>query len=210
MAKIALVDDHILMRRGLAELVTSFKHEVIIEADNGQDLINKLNTKNFPDLVMLDINMPIMDGYALASWLKENHPTLKILILSMFDDDISVIRMLRLGAKGFVLKDCEPSDLRKAIEGLLLKGYYHSEIVSNILLQNISDKNHGTIWALSDKELQFLELACSEMTYKQIAIKMHVSTRTVDDYRDELYRKLNIRSRVGLVIFAVRQGLCKI
>jgi two-component system invasion response regulator UvrY len=210
MARIALVDDHVLMRRGLVELVKSFKHDVIFEADNGQDFINKLDSQGLPDLVMLDINMPVMDGFALAAWVRQHHPTLKILILSMFDDDISVIRMLRLGAKGFVLKDCEPTDLRKAIEGLLLKGYYHSEIVSNILLQNIAEKDQGTFWTLSDKELQFLELACTEMTYKEIAQKMHVSHRTVDDYRDELYRKLNIKSRVGLVIFAVRQGLCKI
>ena len=109
---VGLVDDHVLLRKGLATLLMENGYPTVIQADNGKHFIEKLSSGEVPHIVLLDINMPVMDGYATASWLKENQPQMKILALSMYDDEHSIIRMLRHGAGGYILKDCEPSELK--------------------------------------------------------------------------------------------------
>lgn len=138
MATIVLTDDHVLLRNGLAALVKSLGHNVLFEADNGKDLINKLDKKNLPEVILMDINMPEMDGYDTAQWLKENHPDIKVLALSMYDNENSIIRMLKSGAKGYILKDCEPSELKAAIDAVVSKGYYYSDLVSGKLIHAIN------------------------------------------------------------------------
>lgn len=212
MATVALVDDHVLLRKGLASLIEDLDHEVIHQADNGKAFIEMLKEGPLPDVVLLDINMPVMDGYQTAQWLKENHPGIKVLALSMNDDEHSMIRMVKNGARGYVLKDCEPSELRTAIHALMTKDYYHSEMVTARLIHSLAhleDDGNTTkqLMGLNDKEIQFLKLACSEMTYKEIADQMHLSPRTIDGYRDGLFEKLGIKSRVGLVLFAIKNGI---
>ena len=212
MAKVALVDDHVLLRKGLASLLEDLDHEVVYQADNGKELTEKLPAAPLPDVVLLDINMPIMDGYQTARWLKDNYPGVKVLALSMNDDEHAMIRMLKNGARGYVLKDCEPSELRTAIHALMTKGYYHSEMVTARLIHSLSqmdEENSSTkqVLGLNDKEIQFLKLACTEMTYKEIADQMGLSPRTIDGYRDGLFEKLGIKSRVGLVLFAIKNGI---
>jgi DNA-binding NarL/FixJ family response regulator len=211
MATIAVVDDHKLMRSGLANLLRQSGHQVVFEADNGVRFQESIDLKNPPEIVLLDINMPLMDGQATATWIRTHCPEIKMLVLSMYDDERSIIRMIKAGAKGYILKDCEPRELQMAIQALSLRGYYTCELVSSTLMHTMNDPTgsaaHPALENLTEKERHFLQLACTEMTYKEIAELMFVSPRTLEDYRDELYRKLKIRSRVGLVLFAVRNGL---
>jgi DNA-binding NarL/FixJ family response regulator len=212
MATIALVDDHVLLRNGLAGLVKSLGHEVLFEADNGRDLIDKLHPKLVPAIILLDINMPEMDGYDTAKWLKKNYPGIKVLALSMYDNEQAVINMLKCGAKGYILKDSDPAQLKTAISDLETKGFYYSDFISGKLINAINnsdgeeypDQEHVH---LNEREKEFLRHSCSELTYKEIAEKMFVSPRTVDGYRDALFEKLHVKTRVGLVMYALRRGL---
>jgi DNA-binding NarL/FixJ family response regulator len=211
---IALVDDHSLLRGTLASLIDSFEgYAVLFEADNGQEFIKKLDHHSTPHIVLLDITMPEMNGFETAAWIKKNIPAAKILVLSMSDQESAIIRMLREGARGYLLKDSKPAVLRKALEEIRDKGFYMNELVSNKMLNFVTGNgtHSGTdIPSLTEKEAIFLEMACTEMTYKEIADKMKLSQRTVEGYRDDLFKKLNVMSRVGLVIFAIRHGLCKL
>ena len=215
MAKIVLTDDHILLRNGLAALVKNQGHEVLFEADNGKDFIERLNSRSLPDIVLLDINMPEMDGYETAQWIKINHPDIKVLALSMYDNESSIIRMLKCGAKGYILKDSETTELKAAIDALMTKGFYYSDLVSGKLIHAInkiddagSDVN--TLVNLNERETDFLKYACTELTYKEIADKMFVSPRTIDGYRDALFEKLNLKTRVGLVMYAIKNGIVNV
>ena len=211
---VGLVDDHVLLRKGLASLLVDNGYPTVIQADNGKQFIEKLDRGEVPDIVLLDINMPVMDGYATALWLKEHHPQMKVLALSMYDDEHSIIRMLRHGAGGYILKDCEPAELKIAIEAILQKGYYHNELVSSKLIHTMQNADNGSVRngypELSTKEVKFLQLICSEMTYKEISAVMKLSPRTIDGYRDALFEKLGIKSRVGLVMFAIRNHLINV
>jgi two-component system, NarL family, invasion response regulator UvrY len=213
MANIALADDHILLRNGLAALVKNQGHHVLFEADNGIDFINKIAIENtLPDIVLMDINMPEMDGYKTTQWLKEKHTTVQVLALSMYDNENSIIRMLRCGARGYILKDSEPIELKNAIEAILNKGFYYSDLVNGKLLHAINHlEDTGAqsklVGGLTDRETSFLKYSCTELTYKEIADKMYVSPRTIDGYRDALFEKLQIKTRVGLAMYAIKVKL---
>jgi DNA-binding NarL/FixJ family response regulator len=216
MTTIALADDHVVMRNGLASLLKDFGYIILYEADNGKDFIEKTKKDQLPDVALLDINMPKIDGYQTAAWLKENFPEVKVLALSMYDDDAAIIRMLKNGAKGYVLKDSNIADVKTAIDSVLSKGYYYSELVSGKLIHSINhldEPAHASIkevLKLNSREIEFLKLTCTEMSYKEIAEKMFLSPRTVEGYRDALFEKLNLKSRVGLVLFAIKNGIVNV
>lgn len=215
MYTIALADDHVLLRKGLVSLVENLGYKVILEVDNGQQLTEQIQAGVHPDLVLMDINMPVKDGYETTKWLKNNAPLTKVLALSMYDDESAIIRMLKNGAKGYILKDSEPGELRTAIESILSKGFYYSEMVTGRLIHSINtmddeDSPAKNLSGLNEREIDFLKLAATELTYKEIAEQMHLSPRTIDGYRDALFEKLNLKSRVGLVLFAIKNGLVKI
>ncbi|WP_462249882.1 response regulator [Ferruginibacter sp.] len=215
MPSIVLVDDHSLLRTGLAQLVQSLGYPVIFEADDGKEFIEKLNDKTLPDVVLMDINMPLMDGFETTRWLKDNYPSVKVLALSMYDNENSIIRMLKSGAKGYILKDSEPAELKAAIDAVVSKGYYYSDLVSGKLIHAINklDDEGGelkNILQLNERETDFLKYACTEMTYKEIADKMFVSPRTIDGYRDALFEKLHVKTRVGLVMYAIKNGVVSV
>jgi two-component system invasion response regulator UvrY len=212
-ANVVLVDDHILLRNGLSTLINTFNNcSVLFEANNGKDFLDKLNPEMLPDIVLMDINMPEMDGYETASWLKNNYPDVKVLALSMYDNENSIIRMFRAGAKGYILKDSDPAELEAAISSIISKGYYYTEMVTGRLIHSINvldeeDNSVKHLIQLTEREIQFLKLVCSELTYKEIADKMVLSPRTIDGYRDALFDKLNVKTRVGLVMYAIKNGI---
>lgn len=215
--KIALVDDHTLLRNGLAALVNSFEgYSVLFEASNGKDFIKQLESFPAPDIVLLDITMPEMNGVETAEWIKKNLPLAKVLVLSVMDIDTIIISMLKRGARGYILKDSKPSVFKQALDSVRDTGFYMNELVSNKMLNYVTMKDDdqmqhvSLISDLSENELTFLQLVCTEMTYKEIALKMELSPRTIDNYRDELLKKLKVQSRTGLVIFAIKYGLYKL
>lgn len=217
---VALVDDHVLLRNGLASLVRSFgEYSVLFEANNGKHFIDQLHQvqqlRSMPDVVLLDINMPEMDGYDTALWLKKHHPEVKVLALSMYDNENAIIRMFKAGAKGYILKDCDPQELRTALDSIVRKGYYYSEMVTGRLIHTINqldeeESNIKQLVQLNEREIEFLKLACTEMTYKEIADRMFLSPRTIDGYRDALFEKLSAKTRVGLVMYAIRNGIVQV
>jgi DNA-binding NarL/FixJ family response regulator len=203
---IAIVDDHTLFRNGVASLMGEFEElQVVFEAENGEQMQQMLTNHPAPHVILMDINMPVMDGYDATRWLKEKHPQIKVLALSMFEDDKAVIRMIKSGASGYVLKESRPRDLLEAIKTIADKGVYINEMVSGKLIRSVSTQDDMPV--LTNKELEFLKLCCSELTYKEIADQMFVSPRTVDNYREALFQKLNIKSRTGLVLYAIQNEI---
>ena len=210
---IAIVDDHSLFARSLEKLINSFpQFRVVFHAKNGVELQERIgnNPNGIPEIVLLDINMPVMDGFETAEWLTKNHPKVKIMTLSMEDDEQSILKMLRKGAKGYLLKDINPEILNLALIELIEKGYYHSEKVSETLLHSLTSFEDGSVLDFKENELTFIQLACSEMTYKEIADVMDLSPKTIVGYRQDLFKRLKIKNRVGLVIFALKNNLMKI
>jgi DNA-binding NarL/FixJ family response regulator len=209
MIKIALVDDHVVLRKSLAVLINMLQDfKVTIEAGNGEEFIEQLKEKGLPDIALLDITMPVMDGVETARWIKQHHPQVKVVALSMIKNDLVVIRMLKNGARGYILKDCEPEELRDALHQVQEKGYYYNELLTPRMKANdkyISEE--GLRSMMNEKELTFLRWTCTDKTYKEIADEMGVSVRTVDGYRDALFQKLNVTTRVGLAIYAIRNGI---
>lgn len=213
MNKIALVDDHVLLRGGLAGVISSFgNYNVIFEADNGRDFIENLKTKGRPDIVLLDINMPVMDGFETANWIKNNAPEIKMLVLSMLDNDNAIIQMLHAGAKGYILKDSKPALLKTALRDITEKGFFFNDIVSSNLMHIVKnggmDEKHGIY--LNEKEIEFLKLCCTEKSYKEIAGSLNISTRSVESLRSNLFDKLETLSRVGLVMYAIKNGIISV
>jgi len=203
---IAIVDDHTLFRNGVAGLMGEFDElQVVFEAENGQQMQYALAKHASPDVMLMDINMPVMDGYETTAWLKKNYPQVKVLALSMFEDDKAVIKMIKNGASGYVLKESKPGELLDAIKTIHTKGVYINDMVSGKLIRSVTDGEDGPDF--TKKELEFLCLCCSELTYKEIADKMFVSPRTVDNYREALFLKLNLKSRTGLVLYAIQNQI---
>lgn len=215
MIKVALVDDHQLLRNALASLINEFSDcQVIIQADDGNDLISKISAKSV-DVVLLDLNMPGMDGLATANYLQENHPDIKVLMLTMYDSELVLIRLLQAGVKGFLKKDIHPEELKHAIQSVMQYGYYYSHDATGKLVNLFRKQTDGHFPfveknTLTEAEIDFLRLASTELTYKEIAQKTGLNPRAIDGMRDSLFQKLGVRSRVGLAMYAIRHGLVSI
>lgn len=209
---IVLVDDHILIAKALEGIIGNFADfEVIYCAENGQDLIGKFAAnRRIPEIILLDISMPVMDGFETALWLTENYPEVKVMALSMQDDDQSVIKMIKNGAKGYLLKNSHPKDLENALSELMNEGFYYPDWASKIIFSNIKDKpKTEDVLKVSDREKEFLSYAATELSYKEIAFEMGCSPRTVESYRDALCTKFDLKTRVGLAIFAIKNGFAE-
>jgi DNA-binding NarL/FixJ family response regulator len=218
MTNVALVDDHHLFRKGLSAIINSFpNYKIIIEASSGKEFTALLSPTNLPSIVILDITMPDMNGYETANWIHSQYPEIKILALSMLNDEKAIIKMLRNGAKGYLLKDSDPKDLKEALDHLMQKGVYLNELMCLHLIDNINNQLQENTQgfyrkkiSLNDRELDFLQRICSDMSYKQIADDMYLSPRTIDGYRDALFQKLQVSSRIGLVLYAIRNDIAQI
>lgn len=213
---IAIVDDHTMFRKGLMSLINLFpNYEVLLDAASGKDFIKQLNPKHLPDIVLMDIGMPEMDGYETTEWLHNNYPEIKILALSTMDSETAIIKMIKSGAKGYVLKDADPAELKLAFDEVMSSGYFYNELITRKVMKSINllvdDKNPTSTFAkLTTREIEFLKYACTEMAYKEIADKMCVSVRTVEGYRDTLCEKLDLKTRVGLALYAIRNKLVEL
>lgn len=208
---IAIVDDHKIFSTALENLIlVNKKYHVDIIGNNGEDFIEKLQkAKSLPDIVLMDLNMPIKDGVATTEYLTENFPEIKVIALTMEDNEDSIIKMLKAGAKGYLLKDMQPEILFDALDTVYQKGVFYTDNISqNLLKINSQIKSANELISnLKNTEKEFIKLACSEMTYKEIAEKMFLSPKTIDGYRDSVFSKLEVKSRVGIVLFAIKNGL---
>lgn len=205
MIKIAIADDHTLLRKALVTLINEFDNcEVTMEASNGKELVELMQHNPEPNVAILDINMPEMNGYVTAEYINRNHPKVNTLALSMMNNEVSVLKMLHAGVKGYLLKDCSPEELKSGVEYAARGDYFINELMNNQLHKNLVQPRPNDPLVLTDREKEFLYWVATDLTYKEIAQKMSLSPRTVDSYRDSLFDKLQIKSRVGLAIFAIK------
>lgn len=206
--KVVVVDDHILLSQAIAELVNSFNDfETLYLCKNGKELLTRFkDPKNRADIVLMDVNMPVLNGIDTTKELKEQYPNVKVLALSVENDESIILNMLRAGARGYLMKDTKKEILEEALLELVQRGYYHTNTISRLLVGNLSSKPNDI---LKPREIEFITQACSEKTYKEIASDMCLSPKTIEGYRDVLYEKLGIKNRIGLVLYAIRNDLFK-
>lgn len=208
---VAYADDHIAVRKG----IISYLHDlggikVILEANNGRELIEQLDkcTKR-PDVCLIDIKMPEMNGFETVSIIKQKWADQKILILSTYTEDMYVIRMIRAGVNGFLSKACDPEEIKKALISIFRDGVYSSDLYVEKAMLSVRNPKL-MIPNLSERERRFLILSCSDYTYAQIAQVMVCTAKSVEGYRDSLFKKLQIKNRASLVLFAIKSGIVPI
>jgi DNA-binding NarL/FixJ family response regulator len=204
---IGIVDDHQLFLKSLSLMLKSFKvYDVVAEAVNGKELQEKiLQSDVIPSIMLIDVNMPVMNGIETAKWLHTNYPQIKLVALSMNDNDAIIIDMIKAGCCAYLLKETHPDELERALQEIHSKGYYNAD-ASNINFRRLLQSEKDSL-NISEKEKLFLQHACSDLTYKEIAALMFLSERTIDGYRESLFGKLKVQSRVGLAMEAIRKGL---
>lgn len=213
---IGLVDDHRMFRSGVNLLLQAHNFNVVLEAENGQDLIKKIQEQSpeeIPDILLLDLTMPIMDGFEAACWLKEKQPELKFIAFTMRHDGESINRIVKNGARGYISKNIDGEELELAITAVMKGDPWFSSSIMETLMQNIrlgDQENLVHLPYLDDREQRFIQLSCSELTHKEIAEKMGLSVRTIDLYRMNVFEKLGVKSRTGLVLYAVKNKLVTI
>jgi two-component system, NarL family, invasion response regulator UvrY len=214
--EVALVDDHHMVRNGIAAMVNGFGgYRVVLEAAHGRELIELLKDRVSPAIAIVDLNMPVMDGYETIAWLKEHRPEVLPLALTFDLADDAMVKAVRAGARGFLLKNARPQLLKTALDSLMLTGYHYTDDIHRTLQENPGMRTRQerlreeVLSAITPREMEFLMLVCSEdePTYEQIGAHMGVHRRTVDGYRISLFDKFAIKSKTGLVLFALRWGL---
>jgi len=216
--KIAIVDDHSMIRQALTTLISNNgNYSVIFDAGNGRELQQKLLQNEMPDIILLDIAMPEMDGYETAQWLRTYYPDIKILIMSVSDSQEILLQMVKLGVHGFILKESDLEEILLAFKTLKKHGFYFTSKLQGYMTSLIKNSAaqqpvifDAKIQALNMQERKFLELLCTELTYNEICSLMHISYHTLDNYRDAIYKKLNVKSRTGSVLYAVKSGLVQV
>lgn len=213
---IAVIDDHLMVRKGLCALINLFEpYKVLFDADNGREMISMIDPNQLPDIILLDINMPEMDGFETANWLKTNYPQIKVLALSTMESETAIIKMIQNGARGYIFKDSDPEELKTAFDNVLRTGYHYNDSITHMLANSFAkgyenSKARPDAKHITPRELEFLQLACSEKTYHEIAKKMGISERTVENYREALCKKFNVTSRIGLVIYGIKKNFIQL
>ncbi len=213
---IAIVDDHNLFRKGLIKLINlgnvQNRYNILFEADNGHELQERMKQVPFPDIILMDIEMPDMNGFEAVDWLQRTHPSVKVMVISMVESDEAILRMLRLGVKGYLSKDIEVEDMHRALETIANNGFYYSDTETQVMNHNLNgtiSKNKDAVY-LSENEREFIKLAASDLTYQQIAEKMSLSPKTIDGYREALFQRLKVKNRVMLALYAVKHGIVQL
>lgn len=212
--QIAVVDDHSLFRKGMISILQQVNDfEVVMEATNGQEFLDKLPTQAI-DVVLMDLQMPVLDGIKTTEIVRAKYPETKVLILSMHDEDQFVLHLMEIGANGYLLKDTDPEEVEKAIRKVYETDIYFSDFVSKIMLRKMNRKtqqenkifNYKT--DLSERELQVLKYICEGLTTAEIGDIVALSPRTVEGHRLRMMEKLGLKNTAGLVAFAIRNNLC--
>lgn len=205
---VVIVEDHTLLSQAIAGVVDKFESfKVNYLCKNGVELVEQFKLEsNIPDIVLMDINMPIMNGIETTKWISENYPNVKVLALTVEEDENTILKMIRAGAKGYLLKDVDKKTLEIALLKIIETGTYHSDIVTDALMNSITGKNQLDI-SLKENEIEFLKLICTELTYKEVAEIMKLSPKTIDGYRDNLFVKLEVKNRIGLVLYAIKHKI---
>ena len=209
--KVIIADDHALFRKGVMTALDSKKDiEVIAEADNGLHLLEVLKQKK-ADIILLDVQMPLMDGINTLHELHKNYPLLKIIVLSMYNDHTLIAKLMEKGANSYLTKNSDPDIIYQAIKTCYEQEYFFNDLTNKALLSGLRTKNHNNIkqeeQLLTEKEIRVLRLMCEEKTTKEIADIVDISPRTVEAIRDKLKLKTGAKSMAGLVIYAVRNGI---
>ena len=211
---ISIVDDHNLFRKGLIKLITmgdeEGKYHIQFEAEDGLKLQESLKAGIKPDILLLDIQMPNMDGFETIQWLCENHPNIKVLVVSMVSEEESILKMLQAGVKGYLSKDIEVAEMHRALEAISNGGLYYSGFVSDVMSNinkksaNKGIKNRGRY---KDSELKFLKLCCTDLTYHVIADQMNLAPKTIDGYRDLFFKEFGVKNRTSLAVYVIKHGI---
>ena len=215
--KLALVDDHVLVRKGIKSLLEEAysDYTILFDAADGNQMIEKIDENNPPDIILMDINMKGMDGYESVQWLKDNKPLIKVIILSVLDTEEAILRMLTLGVKGYLGKNQDTRVIGEAIETVMKNELYFPEFVTGRIIHSLQkgskqNEKSAILSLMNQQEKKFLQLACSELTYYEIADRMNLSPKTIDGYRNSLFEKLNVKSRVGLALYAIKHELVEL
>lgn len=203
--QIGIVDDHLLFSNALAKLINGNSNfEVSLTAIGGNDLQSKIkSSKIVPKIILMDVNIQDSNGIEQTKWLKENYPQVKVIALSMDGNQVTIVKMIKAGSCGYLLKDMAPEQFINALNIVHEKGFFHSELVGETLLEKMGQDD---IVSLNDKEMKFLEYVCSDKTYKEIAAEMYLSPKTIDKYRESLFQKFSVKSRTALALFSIKMG----
>lgn len=213
MINIAIADDHQLFREGLSFILSSNKkYKILFEAENGQDLLQKIGVMGQPDVILMDLKMPIMDGIEATEKVKALYPEVKIIVLTMHHEENVILHLLDLGANGYLLKNSSSQEVAGAIEQVMKKDYYFTEYITSVMIKGIRKQvKPATIpsddFQLTKREMEVLTLICSELTNSEIAVQLHISDRTVESHRKSLLEKLNAKNTAGLVIKAMKANV---
>jgi DNA-binding NarL/FixJ family response regulator len=210
--KVAIADDHKIFRKGVILSLRSYTDiKFVMEADNGQELLDKI-PETMPDVVLCDLKMPIKDGIDATKLITKNYPNIRVIILTMYEDERFVGHLMDCGAAGYLLKSTEPTEIRKAIMDVMRTGFFLSPFVNKVLIKKNYSKqkftpNLTTETVLSDREKEVLTLVCMEFTAAEIAAKMEISSRTVEAIKDRLMERFGVKNSVGLVFYAMKNSL---
>lgn len=212
--KVAIADDHKIFRSGVINTLMPYHNiNVMFEADDGEHLL-QIMQESQPDVILMDLKMPKMDGIQATIVIKEKYPSVKIIILTMYEDDNFIVHLVENGANAYLLKNSEPEEIYEAICTTFEKGFYFNENVNLALLKKVLNKNKQHFKPaftneiqLTERELEVLKLICNECTTQEISEKIFLSPRTVEGLRQKLLEKLNVKNTVGLVLYAFRSGL---
>ena len=209
---VAIADDHKIFRKGVILSMRPYTNiKFIMEAENGEDLLTKLEEAQ-PDVVLCDLKMPVKDGIDATKLITKNFPNIRVIILTMYEDERFVGHLMDCGAAGYLLKNTEPAEIKRAIMDVMRTGFYLNPFVNKVLIKkNYSKQKFNpsltTEVVLSEREKEVLTLVCMEFTASEIAAKMTISARTVEAIKDRLMERFGVKNSVGLVFYAMKNSL---